>query len=74
MIGLAVLLLVLLTAAAVAGLRSLYLYAQKRRDIRWAHTVVRFCGNGECGVCRSRCLSREVPRLPVPARVRAPSG
>ncbi|XVQ11194.1 hypothetical protein ACQP1W_01075 [Spirillospora sp. CA-255316] len=57
--------LVALAGGAGAGLVVLTGWAESRRDVRWSHTLARFCGNPSCGICRSRSLSGEVPRLGV---------
>lgn len=48
-------------AGAAAGLRALVEFAERRRRVRWAHILARFCGDSSCGVCRSRSLPDRVP-------------
>ncbi|MFC9976849.1 hypothetical protein ACFVH6_38710 [Spirillospora sp. NPDC127200] len=60
-----VLVLVLLVVAALVGLRWLVELAETRRAVRWAHALVRFCGDSGCGVCRSRAVCAKVGRRPV---------
>lgn len=55
--------LVVLAGAGGLGLRLVMDVAERRRSVRWAHTLARFCGDSACGVCRSRSLSAEVPRI-----------
>ncbi|MEV5825215.1 hypothetical protein AB0L25_06550 [Spirillospora sp. NPDC052242] len=61
--ALLVLAVVVLVGAGAAGLRLLVELAERRRGVRWAHTLARFCGDGGCRVCRSRSLSAENPRI-----------
>jgi hypothetical protein len=55
--------LVALAGVGGLGLRLVLDVAERRRSVRWAHALVRFCGDSACGVCRSRSLSAEVPRI-----------
>ncbi|GAA1854315.1 hypothetical protein [Actinomadura bangladeshensis] len=56
-------LVVVLAGAGGFGLRLVAEVGEQRRSVRWAHTLARFCGDAGCGVCRSRSLSAEVPRV-----------
>jgi hypothetical protein len=69
MTALALLLVLLVALAGLAGavLRVFIGWAESRRDMRWSHTLARFCGDPGCGVCRSRSLSDDIPRLARPA-------
>ncbi|GAA0562683.1 hypothetical protein [Actinomadura livida] len=49
----------------IAGVGLLLEAGERRRSVRWAHTLARFCGDPACGVCRSRSLSAHVPRVPA---------
>ncbi|MFG2018951.1 hypothetical protein [Actinomadura geliboluensis] len=55
--------LVVLAGAGGFGLRLVVDVAERRRSVRWAHTLARFCGDAGCRVCRSRSLSDEFPRV-----------
>ena len=55
--------LVVLAVVGAAGLRLLLDACERRRSVRWAHTLTRFCGDSGCRVCRSRSLSAQVPRV-----------
>jgi len=57
--------LLVLAGFGVAGLRLVLEACERRRAVRWAHTLVRFCGDPSCPVCRSRSLSTRVPRIPA---------
>ncbi|QFG21233.1 hypothetical protein [Actinomadura sp. WMMB 499] len=61
--ALLVLAVVALAGAGAVGLRLLVEFAERRRGVRWAHALARFCGDGGCRVCRSRSLSAETPRV-----------
>ncbi|MFV2171896.1 hypothetical protein ACFHW2_15940 [Actinomadura sp. LOL_016] len=61
--ALLVLAALVLVGAGAAGLRLLVELAERRRGVRWAHALARFCGEGGCRVCRSRSLSADVPRV-----------
>ena len=62
-LGMLALALVVLAGVGGLGLRLLMDVGERRRSVRWAHTLARFCGDSACGVCRSRSLSAEVPRI-----------
>ncbi|MFG2091179.1 hypothetical protein [Spirillospora sp. NPDC048824] len=55
--------LVVLAGVGGVGLRVLLDAFERRRSVRWAHTLTRFCGDSDCRVCRSRSLSAQVPRV-----------
>ena len=55
--------LVVLTGVGAVGLRLVLDACERRRSVRWAHTLTRFCGDSGCRVCRSRSLSATVPRV-----------
>ena len=57
--------LVVLAGVGGFGLRVVLEACERRRSVRWAHTLTRFCGDSGCRVCRSRSLSARVPRLPA---------
>ncbi|NVI91976.1 hypothetical protein [Actinomadura sp. BRA 177] len=62
-LGMLAFVLVVLTGGGGLGLRLLMDVGERRRSVRWAHALARFCGDSGCGVCRSRSLSAEVPRI-----------
>lgn len=53
--------LFVLAGVGGVGLRVLLDACERRRSVRWAHALARFCGDSGCRVCRSRCLSAQVP-------------
>lgn len=57
--------LVVLVVVGGFGLRLVLEACERRRSVRWAHLLTRFCGDPSCGVCRSRSLSAQVPRIPT---------
>ena len=65
MTTLAMLAVAFVMLCGIAGLGLLLEAGERRRSVRWAHTLTRFCGDSACRVCRSRSLSAHVPRVPA---------